>query len=496
MGLLDWLFRRGKSNLKSDATEDSPNGRGTHSSQVATKRSNESSIELARPEADQLCRQAVERAEKGELDLALELCNQALGLDRELAGAYGLRCQLHYSMNRWPEAAADCSAAIDRGLRLAEIYFIRAVVLNESRQAEETEADCSIALEIDPQHAGAYNFRGLMRARLGRSDEALKDYSDAIRLAPNWFAPYIHRAELQRSRGKLDPALVDFDKAIELVKNVSPKMRQGEGEHVLAMLHCTRGETRYDRFDEDDAEADFAEAARQNLQTAANHLAEMWMRRHKYPKALEQYDRLINLRPESAQGYLNRGTVKEAMADLEQAEADYSEAIRLQPDGTPGYLLRGRVRHRLGRYDDALMDLSDHLRLHPQDVEGYLTRAALHGERATWPAAFEDLNAAYRIAPNSQFVCNSLAWKLATCPDAQHRDGPRAIALARQACEATAWETPYFLDTLAAAYAETGAFEEAVRWQTKAVALSLEEMKAARESRLKLYQAGQACRED
>ncbi len=51
--------------------------------------------------------------------------------------------------------------------------------------------------------------------------------------------------------------------------------------------------------------------ARHNPQTAATHLAEMWLRRHKYPKALEQYDWFINQRPESAQiaGRKNLGKI-------------------------------------------------------------------------------------------------------------------------------------------------------------------------------------------
>ena len=38
------------------------------------------------------------------------------------------------------------------------------------------------------------------------------------------------------------------------------------------------------------------------------------------------------------------------------------------------------------------------------------------------------------------------------------------------ACELSGWKTPEFLDTLAAAYAESANFTEAVRWQETAVA--------------------------
>jgi tetratricopeptide (TPR) repeat protein len=187
--------------------------------------------------------------------------------------------------------------------------------------------------------------------------------------------------------------------------------------------------------------------------------------------------------------------VLEAQGDLEQAAADYSTAIDLQPEGGGAYLLRAWVRHRQGRTDNALPDLSEHLRLHPDDPSAYLFRAELHKERQELAAALEDLNAAHRAAPDNPQVCNSLAWMLATCRDAKIRDGPRAVALARQACQATDWKHAFCMGTFGAALAETGAFEEAIHWQTQALRLYPEEEKAAGRGRLELYEAGQAYRE-
>src|SRR5262249_22141609 len=152
---------------------------------------------------------------------------------------------------------------------------------------------------------------------------------------------------------------------------------------------------------------------------------------------------------------------------------------------------RARVRHRQGRTDDALTDLSEHLRLHPNDAMAYLFRSGLHKERKAVAAALQDLNAAHRVAPDDPQVCNNLARMLATCTDAPLRDGPRAVALARQACRATEWKHPFCLGTLGAALAATGAFDEAIRWQTEALALYPESEQAAGRERLKLYRDGQ-----
>jgi len=63
---------------------------------------------------------------------------------------------------------------------------------------------------------------------------------------------------------------------------------------------------------------------------------------------------------------------------------------------------------------------------------------------------------------------NCLAWLLATCPDDRFRDGNRALGLAQRLVAVD--PKPAHIDTLAAAYAATGRFEDAIRTQNQAIA--------------------------
>ncbi|HEX7378138.1 MAG TPA: hypothetical protein VF278_13555, partial [Pirellulales bacterium] len=88
------------------------------------------------------------------------------------------------------------------------------------------------------------------------------------------------------------------------------------------------------------------------------------------------------------------------------------------------------------------------------------------------------------------------ARRSATSADERYLNGKRAIEAATQACELTEWKIGDFIDTLAAAYAEAGDFDAAVKWQSMAIEVGYSGA-LAREAwrRLELYRAHQPCRE-
>ena len=92
-------------------------------------------------------------------------------------------------------------------------------------------------------------------------------------------------------------------------------------------------------------------------------------------------------------------------------------------------------------------------------------------------------------------IDNQLAWLLAAGSEADLRDGPRAVQLAEQACRLTDFKKTAYVGTLAAAYAESGHFEEAVLAAQKACDLASRsdemELLAANQERLALYRAHQ-----
>lgn len=125
----------------------------------------------------------------------------------------------------------------------------------------------------------------------------------------------------------------------------------------------------------------------------------------------------------------------------------------------------------------------------------------LHSELGKPTKALEQLRLALRIDVDDKSktrVHNSIAWILATHPDNSVHDGANAVYHATLACTLTEFNDPGRLDTLAAAYARAGDFDQAIEWQEKALGHSQftevvgDEDVQEYVERLKLYQLGKS----
>ncbi len=157
------------------------------------------------------------------------------------------------------------------------------------------------------------------------------------------------------------------------------------------------------------------------------------------------------------------------MNELDKAISDCDEAIRINPRYVPAYIDRGRMWTGEQHYGKAIKDFDEAIRLDPKNASAHFERALACLGMKEYGKATKDFEQALRLDPKKADVHDSFAWLLATCPEATIRDGKRAVKLATTACELSVWKNNNALNTLAAAYAEAGQFDEAVRYQTKAL---------------------------
>jgi cytochrome c-type biogenesis protein CcmH/NrfG len=115
-------------------------------------------------------------------------------------------------------------------------------------------------------------------------------------------------------------------------------------------------------------------------------------------------------------------------------------------------------------------------------------------------AAMASYREALRLRPDWPEASNELAWMLATAPEDSLRDGAAAVRLAETAAKLAVRREPLLLDTLAAAQAEKGDFDEAIRTQQRAIEQAVqmgeEKLRAEFEKHLARYKQRQPFRKE
>jgi tetratricopeptide (TPR) repeat protein len=149
----------------------------------------------------------------------------------------------------------------------------------------------------------------------------------------------------------------------------------------------------------------------------------------------------------------------------------------------------------LRQYDEALATANRAVDMFPRDELARHSRGVLFSWIGDWQAAKSDYEEAFRLSMDDEGYYDTLvllhgavlAEFLATCPDERLRDGQRALKIASIGCQATKYEDADNVFALAAAHAEMGDFDEAVRWHEKALALDGKPPTETRQSQLAAY---------
>jgi tetratricopeptide (TPR) repeat protein len=306
------------------------------------------------------------------------------------------------------------------------------------------------ALAARADFADALLLRGLLYLDVKQPARSVDDLTQLTRLAPQLALAYAGRAEANTQLMRLDEAVADFTEAIRL------KPDDWHSFYGRGRLHAARND---------------------------------------YPEAIADFTQALTINPRAAHAWYNRGLAHVVQGRTDEALADLAQALAVDPKLTAAYIERASIHAARNELDRARDEYTRAIAATGPTARLLNGRAGVHYRKRDYANALADRGEALTLAPEDVATHNFLAWILATCPVEAHRDGPRAVELATRACELTGWQKSYCLDTLAAACAASGRFDEAVRHVEKVLTMVAPDDQQEYRQRLELYRAGKDYRE-
>ena len=499
------------------------------------------------------CREATRLRASGKFTEALALLDQAIRLDSRMAEAYVHRCACYCDLEEYAKAIEDATQAIVLAPEEASPLQWRARAADCLGRHELALADLNKALQLASEDPWLYYERSLVFAGLGDYGAAIADINRYLERCAEEGLGYYVRAGLRLHERELDLALGDIDEAVrfggEDASNLYLRARilhkMNRVDEASAQLEAAVGQNA--KLKPGRLGASIA-MKRGNYRKAIEHLngvveteprdAEVyyhrslaWCQLCKNEKALCDIDEAIRIEPENGAflylraqllyslGRLDdasvaidasiaqkggvegggweserswlRGAIALKQGECWEAIAEFGAALETNATNAHAYIGRGEAWYQMKEYERALSDFDEAVRFAPEIHHRYLDRANALMGLGRYAEANRDLVEARRLGPDCAECYRNLAWFRATCPDAEFRNGKEAVALAHEAIELGSLCSPWWGGVaLAAAYAECGDFNEAIRWQTKVLATAPEEDRPGWEMVVRDFRAG------
>ena len=391
----------------------------------------------------------------GNVKRATETLDQALGLETEEPEA---RIKILMLRSGLEKDNKKRLTLLDEAVRLApqnaEPVRARGLLHADMGKPEPALADLNKAVELDPENATTYQAQAWILSDLKRFDEALVSLDKAQQLKPGSVAPLTMRVQIHVQQKNMDAALRDLN----LAHSRQPK-------NVVVLLLRANLYHELDKPEKALADVDKAIELRPDFDRARRLRAMLLVKAGKLDQVIAELEKLRERTPKDIEVQAQLAMLYTAKKQPSKAAKIFTAILAQKPDNVAAMSGRANAMLGMGKHADAIADYDK----------------------------------ALKLAPDDSGMLNNLAWVLATSPDDKLRNGKRAIELAKKACELTDYKQAHILSTLAAAHAESGDFETALKWSKKAIELGKESeqpgIQEALDKELKSYEAKKPWRE-
>jgi tetratricopeptide (TPR) repeat protein len=229
---------------------------------------------------------------------------------------------------------------------IVALHINRGVAYGRARQYDRAISEYSRCIQLDPQDPRAYWYRGCDYSRSGKTNEADKDLNKAL--------------------------AVDHQYVIDWVFKQDPVA----GKKFLEFYQSNSNDAR-----------------------SFVKLGNDYYHSQQYSKSISEYDKAIDLNPNHATAYYNRGIALTKLGRRLAAISDCNKAIELDPSYAAAYNNRGSVYTSLGKHNTAIKDYNKVIELDPKYAVGYYNRGNTYASLRKFEEAVRDYSIAVALGP-------------------------------------------------------------------------------------------------
>jgi tetratricopeptide (TPR) repeat protein len=227
---------------------------------------------------------------------------------------------------------------------------------------------------------------------------------------------------------------------------------------------------------------------------ARNNLGYIFLQEGKPDESAACFTELLKQEPNLLNANFGLAMALSMQGKYDEAVGYFKKVLELDPEFPNVRSKMGAVLLMAKRPDEAVACLNEALKNSDDKMEVYVNLAIAYSQLGDFKQSIQNRNKAAALQSNNPEVLNNLAWLLATSGDISMQDADNAVKYAERACKLTGNKNTGFLDTLAAAYAAAGRFDDAKATAERAIkdakTAGQEELVREIEGRLQLYQQG------